>query len=261
MPADIAAAAALLWRHWQAGSRIDSLPAALRPATRAEGYAIQAQFEARSAQPLYGWKIAATSAAGQAHIGLTGPVAGRILAAMVVAETGSVPLAGNAMRLAEPEFAFRLGRDLLPRARPYGMEEVMAAVATLHPAVEVPDSRFTDVASAGEAQIAADNACARHFVLGPPAPDGWRGLDLAAHPVQVRVGERYTRTGLGANVLGDPRLALTWLANAPVADGVALRAGQVITTGTCTTPLKIEAGDIVVADFGVLGRVSARFGP
>jgi 2-keto-4-pentenoate hydratase len=259
MPADIAAAAELLWRHWQAGSRIDSLPPTLRPTTRAEGYAIQARFETRSALPPYGWKIAATSPAGQAHIGLSGPVAGRILAEMVVAE--AVPLGGNGMGLAEPEFAFRLGRDLPPRAQPYSMAEVMAAVATLHPAIEVPDSRFTDVATAGEAQIAADNACGRHFVLGPAAPDGWSDLDLATHPVQVRVGTRYTRAGSGANVLGDPRLALLWLANAQAADGVALREGQVITTGTCTIPLEVEAGDLVIADFGPLGRVTARFDP
>jgi 2-keto-4-pentenoate hydratase len=259
MPADIAAAAELLWRHWQNGSRLDGLPPALRPATRKEGYAIQARLAARSARSLYGWKIAATSAAGQAHIGLSGPVAGRILAEMVVPEDGAVPLGGNAMRLAEPEFAFRLGRDLPPRALPYTMAEVMDAVATLHPAVEIPDSRFTDVATAGEAQIAADNACARHFVLGPEAPATWRDLDLAVHRVLVRVGGRYTREGIGANVLGDPRRALTWLANAQAADGVALREGQIITTGTCTAPLEIEAGDLVVADFGALGTVAARF--
>jgi 2-keto-4-pentenoate hydratase len=41
---------------------------------------------------------------------------------------------------------------------------------------------------------------------------------------------------------------------------MTLRAGQFITTGTCMTPLQIEPGDAVTADFGVLGQVSMRFG-
>ena len=67
------------------------------------------------------------------------------------------------------------------------------------------------------------------------------------------------REGIGANVLGDPRIALTWLANELSALGVALEAGQVVTTGTCVAPLEIVAGDGVRADFGVLGTVQATF--
>ena len=47
-------------------------------------------------------------------------------------------LAGNRMRVAEPEFAFRMGRDLAPRDADYSVDEVLAAVATLHPAIEIP---------------------------------------------------------------------------------------------------------------------------
>jgi 2-keto-4-pentenoate hydratase len=62
--------------------------------------------------------------------------------------------------------------------------------------------------------------------------------------------------GLGANVLGDPRIALTWLANELSRHGVTLKRGEVVTTGTCIKPLPIARGDHVAADFGVLGRVS-----
>ena len=76
-------ASELLWEHWQEGRRLQALPAQLRPATRAEGYAIQAELEKRSAAPLFGWKIAATSVAGQKHINVDGPIAGRILASFL----------------------------------------------------------------------------------------------------------------------------------------------------------------------------------
>src|SRR5947208_2673943 len=78
---------------------------------------------------------------------------------------------------------------------------------------QLPESRFTDYAKVGPAQLIADNACAHRFVLGPQAPDAWRGMDLAAHRVVGAVAGRLEREGRGANVLGDPRLALTWLAN------------------------------------------------
>lgn len=255
-----AEASALLVHHWRAGTVLDALPAMLRPTTRAEGYAIQRRLEALSAQPLWGWKIAATSTAGQRHIGVDGPLAGRLLAEMVHEDGATLPLGANRMRVAEAEFAFRIGTDLPPRDTPYVIEEVLAAVVALHPAIEVPDSRYADFATVGAAQLIADNACAHQLVPGPAAPAPWRGLDLAAHRVLGRVEGRFERAGIGANVLGDPRLALTWLANELSRHGETLRAGQVVTTGTCLVPLEIGPGDSVTVEYGTLGRVALRFG-
>ena len=69
---------------------------------------------------------------------------------------------------------------------------------------------------------------------------------------------RLARDGIGANVLGDPRVALTWLVNELSALGLTLRAGEVVTTGTCLVPLEIPPGDRVAMDFGALGRVECR---
>src|SRR6185312_15295300 len=106
------------------------------------------------------------------------------------------------------------------------------AVATLHPAIEIPDSRFADFISAGEAQIIADNACAHLFVLGEATNADWRTLDLIEErPVVAMRGQNFI--GHGKNVLGDPRIALAWLANELRSLGITLRAGQVVTTGSC----------------------------
>ena len=252
------AASDLLCRHWQEGRRLSALPEELRPATRAEGYAIQAHLEQRSSSPLLGWKIAATSRDGQAHIGVDGPLAGRLLAERAIGDGGLLELGANHMRVAEPEFAFRMARDLPPRGAPYTVDEVLAAVGTLHPAIEVPDSRYDDFTTVGAPQLIADDACAHWFVLGPEAPATWRSIDLAAHAVLGTVTSGIERQGRGANVLGDPRTALTWLANELSGLGIALRAGQVVTTGTCLVPLPIAEGDEVTADFGLLGRVTLR---
>ena len=255
-------AADLLWDCWQQESRIAEIPTAVQPRTRQEGYAIQALLEARSTSPLFGWKIAATSKAGQAHIAVDGPLAGRLLSERVIPHGGDVPFGRNHMRVAEAEFAFRMGSDLPPRSTPYTTQEALDAVATLHPAIEIPDSRFEDFTVVGAAQLIADNACAHYFVLGPAATVDWRTIDLAAHhaigTVRHQNGTWMQRQGVGANVLGDPRDALAWLANELSSLGLTLRAGQVVTTGTCLVPLPIEGGDNLDADFGVLGRVTAH---
>ncbi len=257
MTSTVQTAADLLWECWQGGRRLQSIPDDVRPRTREEGYAVQARLEQRSAAPLFGWKIAATSTAGQAHINVTGPLAGRLLREKAFETGAALPFGVNHMKVAEAEFAFRMGRDLAPRAQPYSVEEVLAAVATLHPAIEIPDSRFDDFTIVGAPQLIADNACAHLFVLGPAAAEVWRTLDLVEHRVTGSAGS-LTREGKGANVLGDPRVALTWLVNELSALGITLKAGEVVTTGTCLVPLPIEPGVEVIADFGVLGRVSAR---
>jgi 2-keto-4-pentenoate hydratase len=250
----------LLYRAWLEGGVIDALPEAIRPVSRAEGYAIQALLEGKSAKPLLGWKIAATSKAGQRHINVDGPLAGRLLAERAFNSGATLVFGANRMRVAEPEFAFKMGRDLKPRTQAYTVDEVLAAVESLHPAIEIPDSRYTVFTKVGAAQLIADNACAHEFVLGPATTADWQKLDLAAHRVVGHVGSRAEREGKGANVLEDPRRALAWLANELSGLGLTLAKGQVVTTGTCMVPLEIVPGDHVSADFGALGRVELSFG-
>ncbi len=251
-------AANKIWSTWSANQQIDALPPACRPSTRQEGYRIQAEVARLSKQKVFGWKIAATSKAGQAHIGVDGPLAGRLLEKRVFASGQGVSLAHNSMGVIEAEFAFRMGRDLPPRKKPYSIDEVIEAVASMHPAIEIPDSRYRDFVSAGAAQLIADNACASYFVLGPATATAWQARKLPQHPVTVYVNGKVARQGRGDNVLGDPRIALTWIANELSLIGDMLRAGETITTGTCIAPAEVRAGDAVLADFGDFGQVEAK---
>lgn len=253
-------AARMLWTCRQSGTVIDALPAALRPRDPIMGHAIQAALPEVAGRPVVGWKIAATSAAGQAHIQVDGPLPGRILEGFVQPIGTTLSLAGNRMRVIEPEFAFRMGAPFPPRTAPYAADEVLDAVASLHPAFEVPDSRIADFARAGKAQLIADDACCGRFAFGPAAPAAWRTMDLAAHRVEATVcgadgRVRYTRMGEGRALLGDPLTALTWLANELSSLGIGLRAGDWASCGTCMVPLEIQPGDHVLADYGTLGRI------
>jgi 2-keto-4-pentenoate hydratase len=250
----------LLFGHWMAQTRLGALPQAIRPGAREEGYAIQALIEEHTAAALFGWKIAATSPAGQAHIAVDGPLAGRILAERVIPEGGICPFGNNLMQVAELEFAFRMGKTLEPRALDYALAEVLDAVETMHPAIEIPDSRYEQFGTVGAEQLIADNACAHYFMLGVATAEDWRGADLAGHEVSGFVGDGAAQPGTGSNVLGDPRIALAWLANELSHEGLALRAGEIVTTGTCVPPMAIAPGESIRGEFGRFGSVALTMG-
>ncbi len=251
-------AGSILWSNWQKRSRIDQLPPEYRPVDRAAAYSAQREIVAFSGQDIVGWKIAATSVAGQQHIGVDGPLAGPLLANRVLPSGATVPLDGNAMMVGEAEFAFTFARALPTRGNPYTQEEVMSAVESLHPAIEVPDSRYHDFAKVGAYQLIADTACADWFILGPPTAVDWRSRDFVTHAVAVYRGSQKVAIGSGANVLGDPRVALTWLINELRTYGDGIAAGQFVTTGTCVVPVPIQRGEIFRADFGDFGTVEAE---
>jgi 2-keto-4-pentenoate hydratase len=85
-------------------------------------------------------------------------------------------------------------------------------------------------------------------------------MDLAQLRVSGVVKGKLECEGKGANVLGDPRTALTWLVNELSELGICLRAGQVVTTGTCLKPMPVAPGDTAWAGFGALGEVTVSFG-
>lgn len=250
-------AAEILLDNWSATTRIDALPEDCRPTSRADGYAIAEAVGEASGHVVAGWKIAATSAAGQRHINVEGPLIGRILKHRLLKPGARVPLGDNIMRVAEAEFAFGFGVDLPPREMPYSLEECLAAVASLHLSIEVPDSRYSDFTKVGAPALIADTACASWLVLGPALEVPWRHLDLSAHRVAGHRNETVVVEGTGKAVLGDPRLALTWFANEAATYCGGVKAGQFVTTGTCIVPFAIAAGDQISADYGELGRISA----
>jgi 2-keto-4-pentenoate hydratase len=255
--ASVQAADAQLLPAWQAPHQISAIEASVRPPTRGEGYAVQQALLAATGDKAMGWKIAATSIAGQQHIGVSGPLAGRLLASRCLPDGAAVSMRGNVMHVIEAEFAFRMGADVQSLGpAPLTVQQVMAQVADLHLAIEIPNSRYQDFVTAGEAQLIADFACASHMVLGAALTTDWRSIDLAAQAVQVSRGGEVVALGKGANALGDPRVALTWLANELISHGMHLQAGDVVITGTCVVPVPVAAGQHLTAQYPGLGEVS-----
>ena len=256
--AQVAQAASLLAGAWRSGKALDALPAACRPATLAEGYAIQAATAAALGEKVAGWKVGATGAMARKLLKARGPFAGRVYASRVLKPGATIPSDAHPMRGLEAEIAFRLGRDLPPRDRPYTMAEVKRAIASVHPAVEIVSSRWTDWLKVGLPSLAADHGANGALVVGRPFSSGaTRDLDRLA--VEMRVDGQVVGKGTGADVIGGPHASLLWLANMLRRRG-GLKAGEYVSTGTCTGLVKAGPKAKVEAFYAGKARIAFGFG-
>jgi 2-keto-4-pentenoate hydratase len=134
----------------------------------------------------------------------------------------------------------------------------MDAVTALHLSIEVPDSRYADFTKVGAPSLIADMACPAWLVLSPAVEADWRSIDLSEHRVTAHKNGVEAAMGSGKAVLGDPRIALTWLVNEAAKYGGGVEAGQFVTTGTCVAPVPIAPGDAITMDYGVLGKLAVN---
>ena len=132
------------------------------------------------------------------------------------------------------------------------MAEVADAIATVHPAIELVTSHLQDWTRQPILDLIADNGTDGALVFGEGVYE-WRGLDLAGLVVHLAVDGRRVRSGIGENALGNPLVAMTWLANHRSRAGDGLRAGHIHNTGSVTSMYFAKSGDHAVADFGPLG--------
>ncbi len=240
-----------------AGVKLESYPGPV-PASLEEAYAVQAEASRLTGWTPIGWKIGCTSEEAQRALSTDAPFPGPVYAERLFQSGGLVPTDASNTRVAEPEIAFRMAASLPPRDRPYEVDEVLEAVAGVMPAIEVVNPRLPGGFSDPLFWFIADGALNDALVLGalvkPLARDAYAGI-----PVTVTVNGAPKTEGRGAMALGGPELALTWLANHFSARGLTLQAGHVVSTGVVTGLFSASPGDEVVAGFGPLGQVTARF--
>ena len=181
---------------------------------------------------------------------------GRLSVAHQVGEAGSPVDPGRFMNpCVEPEIALRLGRELAGAG--HERASVAAHLDAVLPALEIADTRYT-VFPAELLHNIADNGSSGAVVLGDPV--AWREhMDLRAEALQFFAGAALVGSGVGADVMGDPLLALSWLAGRLAQDGLTLPAGAVVITGGITPSAPALPGQAYRAVFSTIGAVSLRF--
>lgn len=238
--------------------RLDRLPDSCAPATVDDGYAIQNALADTWGLAVAAWKIGCTSEHARQMLGADKPFPGRVFAPYLLDSPAEIAAGSLHQCAVESEFAFSLAADLPARDASYSRDEVAAAVAAVHPAIELINNYWNDWLAVGLPSIIADNGSNGGLVLGPGTAD-WRNLDLAGQTVVLTIDGEKIAEGTGAEVLGNPLDALTWLANDLSKQGIGLSAGQAVTTGTCTGIQFTGPGSTAVADFGDLGTAQVTF--
>lgn len=253
---DITAAADALVSARHEGRVMSELPGGM-PTTVAEAYAIQDAAIDRVGEPVAGWKVAFTNAAGQQRMGIDSPGAGPIFASVALASPASVAMPDPGLRVSECEFAFRLAADLPAKDGIYSDEDIVPLIASVHPAIEIVNRRLS-VPMSGLA-VVVDFGGNGAFAYGAGTAD-WRGIDFAGHRVRQIIDGEEKATGSGRAVMdGNPLASVTWLANHLKARGRTLKAGDWISSGSTAEMLPVPAGGTVRADFGTLGVAEVHF--
>ncbi|MEQ8602557.1 MAG: hypothetical protein RIB45_04500 [Marivibrio sp.] len=250
------------------GRKLDAPPGP-DPQSWEAAYAIQDALIAVTESPVVGWKIGATSKTAQDRLGVDGPFIGPLFERWATDSPAAIATPAHALRIVEPEFAFRMAVALPPRDAPYSQDEVRAAAGTLHPAFELIDRRIRDQPAVGAAGtdgfaanpfwFVADCGANAAFVLGEGTAD-WAAFDLAALGVTVTIDGAAKTRGTGAAAMGGPLAALTWAANHLSTRGIGLKAGDVVTTGVVTEIFALQPGQTADAEFEALGVVSVEMG-
>jgi 2-keto-4-pentenoate hydratase len=212
-----------------------------------------------------GWKIAGVTPAQRETLGVDRPIGAALIDSRVHDARGAPARLAIGDFIApklECEVAFELARDLPARPeRAYTREEVQAAVAALRLAVEVVDSRLPR--GLGTLAEIADGFNNGALVVGPAA-SAWDAIDFARLEIVLtheHAGARseVARGSAKAILDGDPFGTVVLLANAPPDAVRGLRAGDVVTTGSCTGAPPLRGPGRYRAAFAGLGSVEIDF--
>jgi len=217
---------------------------------------INTQFWLKQGRVIVGRKAGLTAEAVQRQLGVNQPDFGVLFDDMRIADGGVLDPRHTIQPKAEAEIAFVLGADLAePDTTP---EQVAEAVATVHAAIEIVDSRIADW-KISFADTVADNGSSAFFVLANQGQD-LGGLDLEAAEMKLLVNGQVASTGRGAAALGNPLNAAAWLARTLCGRGQPLVKGDIILAGALGPMVTLSRGDRIVALIDGVGQCSFSFG-
>ncbi|ONM47620.1 2-keto-4-pentenoate hydratase [Nocardia donostiensis] len=204
---------------------------------------------------IVGHKVGLSSKAMQQMMGVDEPDYGHLLADMEVYEDVPVDTSRYLFPRVEVEVGFVLGADL--PGEECTEADVLAATVAYAPAIELIDSRIKNW-NIALADTISDNASSAGFVLGPQrvAP---KDIDIKNIDAVLTRNDEVIAEGRSDAVLGDPVIAVAWLARKVASFGVRLKAGDIVLPGSCTRAIDARPGDSFHAEFAGLGSVRLQF--
>ena len=245
-------AAELLLQARRTTVPIEDLPEPLRPRSLDEAYFLQDTI-ALALGKIGGWKVGVPNPEATPLFGPMPLMGGFADSGGVLSETF------HRMRGLEAEIAFCIGQDLPPREEPYTRAEVIAAIGSCHPAIEILESAFCDPDKVDRLSMIGDLQMNGGFAHGPAVPD-WQKFDFGTEGVEISVDGAVRVQARGSNGAGsDIVRLLVWLANEGQYRTGGLYAGDWVTTGSWTGKTLAEAQSECHVHFEHFGSVAISF--
>lgn len=235
-------------RRW-----LDALPEICRPSNLDEAYAIQALVFSELGHHVAAWKVGAGSPEAE-------PACAAIAKGTLYQDGVTLPADTFNLIGAEAEIAYRLGRDLPPRASPYSLEEVRSAIASVHPLIELSDTRFLTWASQNRPSHVADQLNHGALILGAHSV-ALDDVDPFKQEATMSIDGEVRAKTVGGNPAGDPLRLLHWLANVGARNSGGLRADCIVTTGSLTGVIFVKPPVALFAELPGLGSVRITINP
>jgi 2-keto-4-pentenoate hydratase len=250
---ELLSAADLLLKARRTATPVADLPAPLQATSIEEAYFVQDAM-ARALQPegISAWKVGAPSPDAT-------PLFGPMISAWIGDDACVLTDPRHRLRGLEAEISFLIGKDLPPRQAPYTREDLVAAIASCHPAIEELEAGLTEPSKVARFTMIADLQMHGGFIHGPAVTD-WQKIDFARESVTLAVDGSVKVERTASNTAGTDLLRLVlYLANEGAARTGGLKRGSWITTGSWTGNTFAPAGSRVDVRFSTAGGVSLRF--
>ncbi|MFC6724357.1 2-keto-4-pentenoate hydratase [Halobium palmae] len=204
-------------------------------------------------EDVVGHKLGLVSEAKQEQLGIPEPIFGYV-AHETVLQNEPIPTEEMIAPRIEAEIGFVLEEDVPAPVTP---TDVLTSTKSVVPVVEILESRFQGWSIPSAQDVIADLTSAGGVVVGESHRDV-TDVDLKMESVVVSVNGEVEAAGVGADIMGHPARAVSWLGNRleDVDDG--LRQGELILSGGITAAIDVEPGDVYTVEFGNLGSVELR---
>jgi 2-keto-4-pentenoate hydratase len=201
-----------------------------------------------SGERAVGWKLGFGSAAAIEALGTDRPLVGFLTDSVLIEDGATVSVGSWTKPMLEPEIAVHLAADVEDGA---SWEDVRAAIGGLSAAIELADVEF---APEDPETILAGNIYSRYVLLGPVDTRRSRADGVSGR--LLRNGELVAASDDPQELTGEIVEVVRLTGELLAASGERLRAGEVVITGSVLPPLRVSAGETIVAELPPLGSLS-----
>jgi 2-keto-4-pentenoate hydratase len=200
--------------------------------------------------PVVGYKAALTNPTAQARFQLTHPLYGFLLEDMVLDSGATLPADFAVTPMAEGDLMVRVKDASINQATTDA--ELLAALDAVIPFIELPDLIYANPAQVNASALVAANVGARYGVMGEAIAleptDDWQ-TRLGNIRVVIKNGQGQYLTEGTSRALGHPLTIVRWLRDTLNSQGIELRPGDLLSLGTLTPILNVEADMVLEAEY------------